>query len=303
MPSRPSIGPEQPSIPRSGSLYQIRGLIGKMQKLEERVHTVRSKLPAPTSTPPRASPRGSALGHHPSTIPATVTVRSNRKRSSNSTQGSSTDASYSTAPISRLSFGPSAPRPDRPSSSLSRPSSRASVASAGGSSSGGAFHFPMRPASRSSMSGARTPQLARPRSSISGTYADPARCTTPGPRLPPPHAYSGSGPDHEPEGGFPTPTPAPAPAPAAAPSARRSTLEKSFSAIPMPSGIPRRQSGQGVVGMGRRQSSGNGGEMLPPASSARGKREERKLSEVGERPVWARLLHCSVRGLAVGLGE
>ena len=296
MSSRPSIGPEQAPLPRSGSLYQIRGLIGKMQKLEERVHTVRSKLPAPTSTPPRGSPRGTALGHNPSAIPATVTVRSNRKRISNSTQGSSTDASYNTAPISRLSFGPSAPRPDRPPSALSRPSSRASVASAGGnnnnsSSNGGggggsgAFSYPMRPASRSSMSGARTPQLARPRSSISGSYADPSRCTTPGPRLPHNthvHAHSGAGQDHEPEGGFPTPTPAPSAA-AAPSSARRSTLDKSFSAIPMPSGIPRRQSGQGVVGMGRRQSSGGSGEMLPPASSsARGKREERKLSEVGE---------------------
>ncbi|KAL9079421.1 MAG: hypothetical protein Q9157_001675, partial [Trypethelium eluteriae] len=77
------------SMPRSGSLYQIRGIIGKMQKLEERVHSARSKLPAPTNPSPRASPRnGSSLGHYaatPSGLPSNITVRSSRKRASGST--------------------------------------------------------------------------------------------------------------------------------------------------------------------------------------------------------------------------
>ena len=143
------------------------------------------------------------------------------------------------------------------------------------------------------MSGARTPQVARPRSSISGTFGarppsatgDAARNATPGPRLAQTHGHahgfsasvsSAAAEEEEPEGGLATPTPVPVLA------ARRTTLEKGFSGIPIPSGIPRRQSGQGVGGVGgRRQSSGGAGEMLPPAST-RGKREERKLSEVGE---------------------
>lgn len=292
VPSRPSMGGvEQPPLPRSGSLYQIRGLIGKMQKLEERVHTVRSKLPAPTATPPRASPRGSALGHHPTAnaIPATVTVRSNRKnRVSTSTQNSSTDSqSFYTAPVSRLSFGPAGPRPERPESRQSRPSSRASTTSSRPDFS--SSQYTLRPASRTSMSGARTPQLVRPRSSISGTFSarppsaagEPIRAGTPGPRLG--HSYSSSvsssvgrptsrGKSEEEPEGFVTPTQL------SMSTSRRATLEKGFSAIPTPSGIPRRQSGQGVVSGGRRQSSGTG-DMGPPAST---KKEPRKLSEVGE---------------------
>lgn len=57
------------------------------------------------------------------------------------------------------------------------------------------------------------------------------------------------------------------------PVARRTTLDKGPSAIPLPSGLPRRQSGPP-----RRQSGleGGGGDMPPPAS------RNRKLSEVGE---------------------
>jgi hypothetical protein len=59
------------------------------------------------------------------------------------------------------------------------------------------------------------------------------------------------------------------------PLARRTTLEKGLSAIPMPSGLPRRQSGgprrQSNVGL-----DGGGGDMPPPAI------RNRKLSEVGE---------------------
>ncbi|KAI4753622.1 hypothetical protein E4T44_14804 [Aureobasidium sp. EXF-8845] len=57
--SRPSVGSE--GVPRSSSLYQIKGLIGRMQKIEERVQSVRSKLPPPNANTPRAAntPKGS----------------------------------------------------------------------------------------------------------------------------------------------------------------------------------------------------------------------------------------------------
>lgn len=261
------------TLPRSGSLYQIRGLIGKMQKLEERVHSARSKLPAPTSTPPRASPRnGSALGHH---IPNTVTVRSSRKRTSAASTASSVNGGE-TQSVSRLSFGipaPSTGTRDVPS----RPSSRASVTSHSGI---------QRPPSRSSMSGARTPlghysstsisgvsgvesRVTRPRSSMSGSYGGHG------------HSHSQSlsiksavrerdadGDTHSDGSGagsrFTTPL------------VRRTTLNKTgITGIPTPSGLPRRQSGGGT---GRRTSVGVEGEMGPPERPGR----QRKLSEVGE---------------------
>ncbi|KKA21172.1 Nuclear distribution protein NudE [Rasamsonia emersonii CBS 393.64] len=91
----------QSGIARSGSLYQIRGLIGKMQKLEERVHSARSRLPAPVDTPNGASPRTpSALGQN--SVPSSVTVRKgSRKRTSGSSVSSSvrdTDGSSSFIP-------------------------------------------------------------------------------------------------------------------------------------------------------------------------------------------------------------
>lgn len=75
--------PVRPSgLPQSSSIMQLRTLRGKMQKLEQRVQTARSKLPGPISTPPRASPRpGSALDH--TSIPNSVTIRS-RKRATGS---------------------------------------------------------------------------------------------------------------------------------------------------------------------------------------------------------------------------
>jgi len=111
-------------VPRSGSLYQIRGLIGKMQRLEERVQSARSKLPGPTSTPPRSSPR--AIRAHG--VPATVTMRSNKKRISGTTTHfvtPSRTAEESALRISRrqsrLSFG-GLPQ----SGDITRPCSRAS---------------------------------------------------------------------------------------------------------------------------------------------------------------------------------
>ncbi|MCJ1364667.1 NADH:ubiquinone oxidoreductase [Acarospora aff. strigata] len=136
---------------RSGSLYQIRGLIGKMQKLEQRVHSARSKLPAPTDTPPRASPRsGSALGH--GHVPATVTMRSPKKRTGGSNASiisslkeTSEITPLSTKHVGRLSFGapPATPTHDR--NSTSRPSSRAGISST-------VSHASSRPSSRAGIS-------------------------------------------------------------------------------------------------------------------------------------------------------
>ena len=194
--NRPGQLQQAAGLPHSGSLHQIRGLRTKMTNLEQRLKSARSKLPAPTSTPPQGSPRGgSALGQ--SFIPATVTVRSNKKRT-----GGSNASSFHTPivdhPSSRLSstFTPSHERPssrlsstftpshERPSSRLSfgipqhspnrdmqnsrppsrdphnsRPSSRVGLSSRPSIS-----HLPgatststSRPASRQSVSGTRTP--------------------------------------------------------------------------------------------------------------------------------------------------
>jgi hypothetical protein len=235
--ARPSIGGNAPAggLPRSGSLYQIRGLIGKMQKLEERVYSARSKLPAPTTTPPRASPRnGSALGHH---VPSTVTLRSNRKRVSQASTASSINGAGESG-VSRLSFGiPSASR--EPSNS--RPSSRASMSSQSGI---------QRPGSRSST---RTPlghypsssisgiegRIPRPRSSMSGSIGHS-------------HSQSLSKSLREADAGNSSDG-------STTPMARRTTLDKS--GIPTPSGLPRRQSA------GRRISANysESGDMGPPA--------------------------------------
>lgn len=134
--ARPS---DIPPLPQSGSLYQIRGLIGKMQKLEERVHSARSRLPAPVNTPPRASPRtGSALGHHSTAthLPSNVTLRSSRKRTGGSNvSGASSlrDGDVGTGTpsaipkSSRQSFGLPPPTPTR--MEAPRPGSRAGMSS------------------------------------------------------------------------------------------------------------------------------------------------------------------------------
>lgn len=172
--------PPVPGLPRSGSLYQIRGLIGKMQKLEERVQNVRSRLPAPVNTPPRASPRsGSAMGH--SYIPSSITVRSTRsKRTSVSNASEATkdsdEGTPSGPPRSRPSLG-MGPPPQTPSYTAgeSRPSSRASLSSRSSLSHASALPqpstattTPARPDSRQGLSGRRTPFGHRPRSSLSG---------------------------------------------------------------------------------------------------------------------------------------
>ncbi|CAA9956889.1 hypothetical protein PTNB73_04223 [Pyrenophora teres f. teres] len=236
---RPSFGATAPpaTLPRSGSLYQIRGLIGKMQKLEERVHSARSKLPAPTNTPPKASPRnGSAMGHH---VPSTVTVRSGRKRSSHASAASSASGAYE-AGVSRLSFGRSTSSREPTNS---RPSSRASMSSQS---------TPARPGSRgsnrtplghyqsSSISG-MDPRIPRSRSSMSGQSSGHSHSQSFSKSL----RESDTG-NHSDGSGATTPL------------ARRLTMEKS--GIPMLSGIPRRPSAS------RRPSANyDSGEMGPPA--------------------------------------
>lgn len=124
------------SLPRSDSLYQIRGLIGRMQKIEERVHSARSKLPAAKDGTPRNSPR--AASGLSSEVPSSVTVR--RAKRTSGSLASSARSEQDSAPsfdgrktirdshVKRLSFGlPSARVPaqaERPTSShAERPAS------------------------------------------------------------------------------------------------------------------------------------------------------------------------------------
>ncbi|KAJ5485662.1 Nuclear distribution protein nudE [Penicillium diatomitis] len=165
-----------PALPKSGSLYQIRGLIGKMQKLEERVQSARSRLPAPSETSSRGSPRsrqGSVMGESP--VPSSVHgQRNNRNRMSGSSYGSSVRDSEG---------NPSHPSQGRQSGGTrtgdSRPSSRTSYSSRGSFSQSVHSGVPPlgRPESRQSRPGAKTPlghystnpltEARRPRSSLS----------------------------------------------------------------------------------------------------------------------------------------
>ena len=304
--SRPDQPQQVSGLPHSGSLHQIRGLRTKMTNLEQRLKSARSKLPAPTSTPPHGSPRGgSALGQ--SFIPATVTVRSNKKRvggsNVSSVQTPTTDrpsSGLSSAftpsherPSSRLSFGIPQLSPNRdvpqnrpPSRDphSSRPSSRASLTSRQSISHlpGATMSCTSRPGSRQSISGTQTPlghyaapttqsESRRPRSSIGGSYA-----TIHG------HGHSASvnrlsnygihsqSQEEEESSEVLTPTPS-----------RRATFNKGDegSAIPGITSTNARKKVTGL-GIGRRISSGqgnNGGDMGPPTL-----RGARKLSGVGE---------------------
>ncbi|KAL9057890.1 MAG: hypothetical protein Q9206_002168 [Seirophora lacunosa] len=272
-------------LPKSGSLYQIRGLIGKMQNLEQRVHSARSKLPAPSSTPPRASPRNDAgTGQIP--IPATITMRSNRKRTGGSMAGSIGVSTPDQRPSSRLSIGNPQPSPSREAKvNPNRPPSRASISSRTSIS-----HLPSassvasisRPGSRQSLTGTRTPlshyatmssqsESRRPRSSIGGSYANMHSNHGHGhsasvSRL---SNYGASFLDEEGDSTTDALTPTPA--------RRTNTVKEDASASGIPcatvSASKKRYSG---IGSGRRMSSGPG-EMGPPD-----RRGTRKLSGVGE---------------------
>ncbi|RPA87784.1 hypothetical protein BJ508DRAFT_64293 [Ascobolus immersus RN42] len=124
-----SIGANSLPAPSSRSLNQIRGLIGQMQKLEQRVQNARSKLPAPNiqTTPTKASPPRNSNGY----VPQTVTIRSHRKdRPGSTVSNSSADTTTSSQfGSSRLSYGIT----ERPSSrmagyDLDRPLSRVGTA-------------------------------------------------------------------------------------------------------------------------------------------------------------------------------
>ncbi|KAA8572207.1 hypothetical protein MFRU_060g00160 [Monilinia fructicola] len=176
--------PPTRGLPNSTSLTHIRSLTAQMQRLEQRVQSARSKLPAPVTTPPHTTTRTpSAMGNN--YLPPSLTVRG-RKRTTGSTASLSTTSSMtgeetstkhapkvSVSGIGRLSFGPAGSRDGNDSSQYSsRPGSRAS----------GSIYD--RPPSRSSAGrlGAKTPigsysqsQIAdsrRARSSIGGSYAD-----------------------------------------------------------------------------------------------------------------------------------
>lgn len=161
IPARASIVPST-ALPQSSSIIQLRNLRGKMQSLEERVQKARSRLPAPTDTPPRGSPRtGSAMGNY---VPSSVTVRSKRRTGTESvfsTQESeevpSTPSQIRMKPTNRTSMG----RPGSPTrtsmAAPPRPSSRASAVSHTGRTSMG-HYVPgnSRPMSRASISALRT---------------------------------------------------------------------------------------------------------------------------------------------------
>ncbi|EKJ78212.1 hypothetical protein NXS19_011487 [Fusarium pseudograminearum] len=182
-PAQRAVGPRSASnkLPTSNSLTHIRTLTAQMQRLEARVHSVRSKLPGPTRTPPRASPRTNV--YSATNMPASITIRS-RKRTSGSAASSVTGDDptptniptstpkgshvprLSTSGVSRLSFGPLPNRggPDE----ISRPSSRASTSYATSYArppSRAAGEGIPRPISRASLTGVRTP-MGRSRSSM-----------------------------------------------------------------------------------------------------------------------------------------
>ncbi|KAF3938282.1 hypothetical protein ABW19_dt0207043 [Dactylella cylindrospora] len=171
-------------IPNSKSLTQIRGLIGQMQRLEQRVQSARSKMPPPTQrTPPRRnSPH---YNGYDGRLPTGVTIRSQKKRPS-STASSVTSASVDDrfGSISRSFAGQMAEAMNGQPSS--RPSSRASTSSRLSFSTGA--QSLSRPSSRASTSGVsqipvpdfKSPPT-KPRSSIGGLnddiFATPRRNT------------------------------------------------------------------------------------------------------------------------------
>ncbi|TQS38639.1 hypothetical protein Golomagni_00853 [Golovinomyces magnicellulatus] len=145
--------PATRGLPSSNSLTHIRSLTAQMQRLELRVQSARSKLPAPVTTPPRSSVRNESSNL---AIPSSITIR-NKKKLDERERISSTDSDdkdrriskqssrQSTTGVSRLSFGSSQTNAiekrsssrasgsysssDRPLSrtEIARPSSRAST--------------------------------------------------------------------------------------------------------------------------------------------------------------------------------
>lgn len=177
-------------IPASNSLSHIRLLTAQMQRLEARVHSVRSKLPAPNggSTPPRP-PSRPALAAATSNV-STPTVRSRRRATTQSSISISSSltgddltptSSYaspsktshtpriSTSGVNRLSFNTQlSDKGSEVSRPVSRSSHSSSLASYTRPVSRNGVAAPQRPTSRSSISGVRTP-VGWPASSFSSS--------------------------------------------------------------------------------------------------------------------------------------
>lgn len=276
-------GLDTPGMAASGSLHQIRGLIGKMQKLEQRVNSARSKLPAPTSTPPQASPRtGSALGQ--SYIPPTITMRSNKKRTGGSGVATAVHGTPDHRPLTRLSFGVPHPSPTRDLHSVSRPTSRASVSSRTSTSQlpSTAPFSTIRPGSRHSLSRAPTPSGRY----SSSTYSDSCRpCSSLGGSYSAAHQGSGHGhsasvsrlsnynapfrDDIEESTDIQTPTPA-----------RKAILPQRTADSVIPGPVRNVTTKVDGAGSGRRTSSGLGGRVREDGDM--GPPDRKRLSGVGE---------------------
>lgn len=180
--------PPTRSLPNSTSLTHIRSLTAQMQRLEQRVQSARSKLPAPVSTPTTTTARTtSAMSGH--FVQPSLAVQS-RKGTTGSVASASTTSSMtgdepgsrhiprvSVSEISRLSFGPGANRDGNDSSQYSsRPSSRPEVRA------GLSIYDPPSSRSNANRPSAKTPgglhsqsqvtDLRRAKSSMGGSYAD-----------------------------------------------------------------------------------------------------------------------------------
>lgn len=165
--TKPVVSPNTTArLPRSESLHQMKSLRIRMQKIEERVQSARSKLPARDTTP-KASPRAGE-------IPSSITVRrtSKRESSANEIPDQAIDRRESQSFGKRLSFG--IPRPaSRASAAGERPPSRMSTLERPPSAAS-------RPASR--MTGTRPASRAgtheesnRPQSSLSSAHSTTSR--------------------------------------------------------------------------------------------------------------------------------
>ncbi|TKA24308.1 hypothetical protein B0A50_06778 [Salinomyces thailandicus] len=309
--ARPSNGASE-NLPRSDSLYQIKALRGRMQKIEERVHSARSKLPAPGARTPTGSPR--AAGDLPGSVTMRRSVRGPRSSQASSLANGESAADHApseTSPVrreshmKRLSYGPSRPASqaaDRPPSSLGRPTSRAERPSSRAGD-GGA-----RPSSRTSLassqrpsscSGARTTMSSRasfgastagagpsrPRSSMCGTYATMHSTPRTGTHRPSTSISELRRKATESEDSA-----------VGTPLSRRITIEKTgMTALPAPSGGPGSLARKHSDGFGalpqtpstasktlrrtgtfeKEREAGMGSEMRPPPS-------RRKMSDVGE---------------------
>ncbi|KAJ6168680.1 NUDE protein C-terminal [Penicillium chrysogenum] len=111
-----------PGLPKSGSLFQIRGLIGKMQKLEERVQSAKSRLPAPSDTSSRGSPRSGSVISDTPIVPSSITGRQSFGRTGESRPSSRT--SYSSRSSFSQSVHSGVPANARPESRSSRPGAK-----------------------------------------------------------------------------------------------------------------------------------------------------------------------------------